>query len=88
MINLEEVRDYIAHECTQHDTCTGCKLNSFGLGVCMLKNISNEEIAQFEQILKDNKAADAVCNKELEMARLRSEIDTLFKAVYDFKCLK
>lgn len=87
MINLKEVRDVIANECQKHATCTCCKFNRFRLGICMLKNISDEEFEQLAEIVND-KANCKKCTQDIKLARMQSEIDMLFRAVEVLECLK
>lgn len=55
MINLRQVRDAIRLECDNHESCKGCRFNRFKVGICALKNITDAEIDQIAELVKDNK---------------------------------
>lgn len=87
MINLKQVRDCIKEECDKNPLCTGCEYSRFRLGICKLKYISDEEIEQLEEVLKDKKSV-LQSRKDLILERMEIEVAMLRRALEDLKCLK
>lgn len=81
MISLRQARDAIKNECDNRESCTGCKFDRLGLGVCTIKNITDKKIEQLGEILKDDSKSLILEQMEIELGRLR-------RAVEDLKCLK
>ena len=85
MFSLKQVRDCIKEECDKKTSCTGCKYSSFRLGICMIKNVSDEELEQLAGLLKDKKS-ESEYRKSLILEEMEIELARLWRALEDLKC--